>query len=83
MENESRVEKTSTESKTVTDIKAGSKGSHRRIDTGTIRIETAMNTLRALAAAVTRFGEKDVTTGSVSPSPCFEGRKRRYDDISI
>jgi hypothetical protein len=55
VESDNRVEKTSTERRTVTDIQVRLHGVHTRIETGTIRIATAMKTLRDFAAAEIRF----------------------------
>jgi hypothetical protein len=58
VDSDNRVEKMSTEIKTVTDIQARFHGVHTRMETGTMRTVTAMKTLKAFAAAEIRFWEK-------------------------
>jgi hypothetical protein len=55
VERDKRVENISTDKRTVTDIQVRFHGVHTRIETGTIRIATAMKTLRDFAAAEIRF----------------------------
>jgi hypothetical protein len=55
-ERDNRVENISTDKRTVTtDIQVRFHGVHTRIETGTIRIATAIKTLRDFAAAEIRF----------------------------
>ena len=58
VDRDNKVEKIRTERRTVTDIQVRFHGVHTRIETGTIRIATAMKTLRDFAAAEIRFWEK-------------------------
>jgi hypothetical protein len=55
VESDNRVENTSTERRTVTDIQVRFHGVHTRIETGTVRIATAMKTLRDFAEAEIRL----------------------------
>jgi len=54
-ERDNRVENISTDKRTVTDIQVRFHGVHTRMETGTIRIATAMKTLRDFAEAEIRF----------------------------
>jgi hypothetical protein len=58
VDRDNRVENISTDKRTVTDIQARFQGVQTRIETGRMRIATAMKTLMDFAAAEIRFWEK-------------------------
>jgi hypothetical protein len=76
LDKQSAVENTNAEIITVEVIHPLFSGTQKRINTGTMSMETARKTLRSLAMAEMRGWEKYVTTGSVFLHPCVTGLKK-------